>query len=140
MWQLLSRVPALPKKFPLSSFYCLNVECNSDRHKIQQVLYNLLDNAIKFSDQDSTITIETTPRGDKIYFRQRLWNWHSEMKSIRYGSVFTNPISPVERIKRNRTWAFDRKRTIQAHNENINVISTEGVGTEFIFSLPLTKK
>ena len=32
------------------------------------------------------------------------------------------------------------KEIIQAHNENINVISTEGVGTEFIFSLPLTKK
>ena len=27
------------------------------------------------------------------------------------------------------------KEIIQAHNENINVISTEGVGTEFIFSL-----
>ena len=28
------------------------------------------------------------------------------------------------------------KEAIQAHGENINVISTEGVGTEFIFSLP----
>ena len=32
------------------------------------------------------------------------------------------------------------KEIIQAHNENINVISTEGVGTEFIFSLPLYNK
>lgn len=39
----------------------------ADKRKIQQVLYNLLDNAIKFSDQDSIITIETTERGDKIY-------------------------------------------------------------------------
>ena len=29
------------------------------------------------------------------------------------------------------------KEIIQAHNENINVISTEGVGSEFIFSLPV---
>lgn len=28
------------------------------------------------------------------------------------------------------------KEIIQAHGENIDVISTEGVGTEFIFSLP----
>ena len=32
------------------------------------------------------------------------------------------------------------KEIIQAHNEHINVISTEGVGTEFIFTLPLAKK
>ena len=28
------------------------------------------------------------------------------------------------------------KEIINAHKENINVISTEGVGTEFLFSLP----
>ena len=28
------------------------------------------------------------------------------------------------------------KEIIHAHHENINVISTEGVGTEFIFTLP----
>ena len=29
------------------------------------------------------------------------------------------------------------KEIIQAHGENIDVVSTEGVGSEFIFSLPL---
>ena len=32
------------------------------------------------------------------------------------------------------------KEIVQAHGENINCISTEGVGTEFIFTLPLAKK
>ena len=32
------------------------------------------------------------------------------------------------------------KEIISAHNETIDVISTEGVGTEFIFSLSLAKK
>ena len=31
------------------------------------------------------------------------------------------------------------KETLLAHNENIDVISTVGVGTEFIFSLPIAK-
>ena len=31
------------------------------------------------------------------------------------------------------------KEIVKAHEENINVISTEGVGTEFIFSLPKAK-
>ena len=29
------------------------------------------------------------------------------------------------------------KEIVQAHGENIDVVSTEGVGSEFIFSLPL---
>ena len=32
------------------------------------------------------------------------------------------------------------KEIIQAHGENINCISTEGVGTEFIFTLPIAKE
>lgn len=32
------------------------------------------------------------------------------------------------------------KEIIQAHDENINVISTEGVGTEFIFTLPAAQR
>ncbi|MBQ1850280.1 MAG: HAMP domain-containing histidine kinase, partial [Lachnospiraceae bacterium] len=32
------------------------------------------------------------------------------------------------------------KEIINSHNENINVISTEGVGTEFVFTLPMSKK
>ena len=48
-------------------FATKHLEVIADRRKIQQVLYNLLDNAIKFSDLDSIITIETTERGDKVY-------------------------------------------------------------------------
>ena len=33
----------------------------------------------------------------------------------------------------------EKKEIIQAHGENINCISTEGVGTEFIFTLPIAK-
>ena len=85
---------------------------HADRHKIQQVLYNLLDNAIKFSNPESTITIETTPRGDKVYTSvERLWNWHSEIKYQQNMGTFLQKRSlPRKRQKRNRTWAFDRKR------------------------------
>ena len=37
----------------------------ADRGKIQQVLYNLLDNAIKFSNPNSSIVLETTERDRK---------------------------------------------------------------------------
>ena len=40
---------------------------NADMVKIQQALYNLLDNAIKFSRPDSIIKIETTEKHNKIF-------------------------------------------------------------------------
>ena len=39
----------------------------ADRGKIQQVLYNLLDNAIKFSNPNSSIVLETTERNGKVF-------------------------------------------------------------------------
>lgn len=38
--------------------------------------------------------------------------------------------------KRNRPGPRYCQEIIQSHGENIDVVSTEGVGTEFIFSLP----
>ena len=43
----------------------------ADMGKIQQVLYNLIDNAIKFSPPDSTITVETTLKYEKLFVSVR---------------------------------------------------------------------
>lgn len=110
----------------------------ADKRKLQQVLYNLLDNAIKFSDAESSIKIETTERGDKIYTSVK-----DEGPGIPRNSL--NKIwerfykTDLSRGKDKRGTGLGLaivKEAIQAHGENINVISTEGVGTEFIFSLP----
>lgn len=114
----------------------LNV--NADKHKLQQVLYNLLDNAIKFSDPDSIITIETTERGDKVYTSVK-----DEGIGIPRGSLnrvwerfYKSDLSRGKDKKGTGLGLAIVKEAIQAHGENINVVSTEGVGTEFIFSLP----
>lgn len=115
-----------------------NLSVNADKRKIQQVLYNLLDNAIKFSDPDSVVTIETTERGEKIY---------TSVKDDGIGIPRTSLNKIWERFyKSDLSRGKDKKGTglglaivkeaILAHGENINVVSTEGVGTEFIFSLP----
>ena len=111
---------------------------HADRSKIQQVLYNLLDNAIKFSNPQSTVTIETTERGEKIFTSVRdygigipkedlskIWEW-----------FYKSDLSRGKDKKGTGLGLAIVREIIQAHNENINVISTEGVGTEFIFSLP----
>ena len=40
---------------------------HADYGKIQQVLYNLIDNAIKFSHHNATIYLETSARNEKIF-------------------------------------------------------------------------
>ncbi|MCI8638606.1 MAG: HAMP domain-containing protein [Coprococcus sp.] len=110
----------------------------ADRRKIQQVLYNLLDNAIKFSDAESSITVETTERGDKVYTSVKDYGIGIPKQSLNkiWERFYKTDLSRGKDKKGTGLGLSIVKEAIQAHNENINVISTEGVGTEFIFSLP----
>lgn len=110
----------------------------ADKHKIQQVLHNLLDNAVKFSDAGSNITIETTERGDKIYTSVKDYGIgipRSALTKI-WERFYKTDLSRGKDKKGTGLGLAIVKEIIQAHGENINVVSTEGVGTEFIFSLP----
>ena len=57
-------------------------------------------------------------------------------KSGRYGFIVSPKANKAE-IKKEIEIV---KEIINAHHENINVISTVDVGTEFIFTLPKSKK
>ncbi|MBQ9765039.1 MAG: HAMP domain-containing histidine kinase [Lachnospiraceae bacterium] len=113
-----------------------------DMGKIQQVLYNLIDNAIKFSPNNSMIKIGVTEKNGKV------------MVSIKDSGIGI-PKDSISKIwdrfyKTDLSRGKDKKGTglglsitreiIEAHNENINVVSTEGVGTEFIFTLAKGKR
>ena len=114
----------------------------ADKMKIEQVVYNLIDNAIKFSPQYGKITVSVYDKNDKIF-------------------VSVKDEGPgIESDKQNKVWdrfykadtsrGKDKKGTglgmsitreiIKAHGENINLISTEGVGSEFVFTLPKEKR
>ena len=110
----------------------------ADLGKIQQVLYNLIDNAIKFSHDNSVIYIQESVRHEKVFI---------SVKDTGIGIPKENQKKIWERFyKSDPSRGKDKKGTglglsivkeiIQAHGENIDVISTEGVGTEFIFTLP----
>ncbi len=110
----------------------------ADMGKIQQVIHNLIDNAIKFSDDNSAIEVETTVKHEKVFVsvkdhgvgipkesQKKIWERFYKIDSSR------------GKDKRGTGLGLAIvKEIIQTHNEHINVISTEGVGTEFTFSLP----
>ncbi|MDY3919610.1 MAG: HAMP domain-containing sensor histidine kinase [Candidatus Limivivens sp.] len=114
---------------------------SADMIKIQQVLYNLMDNAIKFSFPNSTIYLETSEHHEKVLI---------SVKDTGEGI----PPEIIDKIwdrfyKRDSSRGRDKKGTglglsitreiIQAHGEHINVVSTDGTGTEFTFSLRKAK-
>ncbi len=120
-------------------FSAKEIPVNADRDKVAQVLYNLVDNAIKFSQNDSAIRITVEEKGRKA------------MVSVKDNGAGI-PKEDLPKIwerfyKSDSSRGKDKKGTglglsivkeiISAHKENINVISTEGVGTEFVFTLPL---
>ena len=114
----------------------------ADSTKIEQVVYNLIDNAIKFSKKGGTIRITVSELT------------HGKV-SI---SIKDNGIG-IPKAKQNRIWerfykvdnsrGRDKKshgiglaitkEIIHAHNEQITLISTENVGSEFIFTLTKPK-
>ncbi len=110
----------------------------ADQRKIQQVLYNLLDNAVKFSDSDSFIIVETTERGEKVYISIKdngIGIPRNALNKI-WERFYKSDLSRGKDKKGTGLGLAIVKEAIQAHGENINVVSTEGVGAEFIFSLP----
>ncbi|MCI9465283.1 MAG: GHKL domain-containing protein [Lachnospiraceae bacterium] len=110
----------------------------ADMGKIQQVLYNLLDNAIKFSHHNSIIKLETTEKHNKIFISVKdsgIGIPKDNLKLI-WDRFYKSDISRGKDKKGTGLGLSITKEIIQSHGEHINVISTEGVGTEFIFSLP----
>lgn len=111
---------------------------SADMGKIQQVMYNLLDNAIKFSPNDSQITIETTLRHEKVFISvkdQGIGIPKDSMKKI-WERFYKTDASRGRDKKGTGLGLSIVKEIITSHGEHINAISTEGVGTEFIFTLP----
>ena len=109
----------------------------ADKGKIQQVVHNLIDNAIKFSKPDSVVTVVAAEKRDKVLVSVKDTGIGIPKDAI--GKIWERFYkTDLSRGKDKRGTGLGlsiTKQIIAAHNENIKVISTEGVGTEFVFSL-----
>ena len=114
-----------------------SVAVNADMRKIQQVLYNLIDNAVKFSGNESTITVEVAEKNEKVFVSVKDRGMGIPKKELNkiWERFYKSDLSRGKDKKGTGLGLSIVKEIIQAHDEHINVVSTEGVGTEFIFSL-----
>ena len=118
--------------------------CNvyADKGKIEQVLYNLLDNAIKFSNPGSKIIIKLYNKGEKQYCSVKDFGMGIPQDSIDkiWQRFYKTDLSRGRDKTGSGIGLAIVKEIIMGHNETIDVISTEGVGTEFVFSLKKSKR
>lgn len=114
---------------------------HADLGKIQQVLYNLIDNAIKFSHHDSTIYIQTSAKNEKIFVSVKDTGIGIPKENIKkiWERFYKSDLSRGKDKKGTGLGLSIVKEIVQSHGETIDVISTAGVGTEFIFTLSKTQ-
>lgn len=109
----------------------------ADKGKIEQVLYNLLDNAIKFSHHNSEIKISTRQKGNKIFISVKDYGIgipKGDLKKV-WERFYKKDSSRGKDKKGSGLGLAIVKEIIQSHGEEINVVSTEGAGTEFVFTV-----
>ncbi len=115
--------------------YPVYTRANSDA--INQVLYNLVDNAVKFCTPGGALGITLQERGNKIYLS--VSNDGEEIPAQELPLVFERFHKIDKSRSKNRdSWGLGLyivKTLINSHGENISVTSEHGK-TSFTFTLP----
>ncbi len=114
----------------------------ADKGKIQQVIHNLVDNAIKFSHPDGVITVSIVEKREKVLVSVKDTGIGIPKESINkvWERFYKTDLSRGKDKRGTGLGLSITKQIIAAHNENIKVTSTEGVGTEFVFSLARSQR
>lgn len=121
--------------------HCESTMVYADKTKIQQVIYNLLDNAIKFTPSNKNIYITLTEKNEKLFVSVKDEGCGIPADSLNKVWVrFYKADASRGKDKQGTGLGLSITREIvKAHGENINVVSTEGIGSEFTFSLSKAK-
>ncbi len=119
-----------------------NTIVHADRMKIGQVIFNLVDNAIKFSPQNGSIVATVTNKNDKVFVsvKDDGPGISKEKQNKVFDRFYKADVSRGKDKQGTGLGLAITKEIIKAHGENMDLISTEGAGSEFIFSLPISGK
>lgn len=124
-----------------SVFLTDNTIVYADRTKIQQVIYNLVDNAIKFTPEGRQIRVQVTEKDNKIFTSVKdegVGIPKDAQKKVFERFYKTDPSRGKDKTGTGLGLAIT-KEIIKAHGEQITLTSEEGEGSEFVFSLPKEK-
>lgn len=117
----------------------LKVRLSGDKQKLQQVLLNLLSNAMKYSPENSPITLKVSHNG---FVKIEVIDKGVGIPEHKQASIFKKfeRIGDQQKISGFGLGLYISEKIINAHGGNIGVISKEGEGADFWFTLPIKQK
>ncbi|MGV8122004.1 MAG: ATP-binding protein [Candidatus Xenobiia bacterium LiM19] len=137
--ELLEEVRNIFEPMALLASITLNIECPEhiyvtvDREKIQEVLHNLIGNAVRYTpkegfitiravnnDKNITISVSDTGNGIPEEYHETIFRKYCQVKGEQRGSGLG---------------LYIVKKFLDLHGSDIELKSTPGKGTEFIFNL-----
>lgn len=115
---------------------------NADREKIRQVLINLIENSIKYGKEEGNTSVSLFELHDQVLVEVTDDGIGIEEKFLPrlFERFFRTDTSRSRQIGGSGLGLAIVKHIIEAHEQTINVRSTEGIGSTFGFTLQLSKQ
>ncbi len=127
------------KEIHLETSFCQteSLDVYADQEKILQVLHNLIENAIKFSNPHSTVSVSTRTRGEKVFIsvKDSGIGIPREDLGLIWDRFYKTDLSRGKDKLGSGLGLSICKEIINAHRQTIDAVSTVGVGSEFVFTL-----
>jgi PAS domain S-box-containing protein len=112
---------------------------HADEDKLTQIIHNLLENALKFTDQDGSITIETSSHGRML--RISVIDTGIGIDTDNLSKIFTPFLQIDGSIARKYSGTGIglalSKKFVELHGGKIWVTSETGKGSNFTFEIPI---
>lgn len=114
------------------------IKIDLDRTKIEQVLFHLLDNACKYSEDDAPVSVEVADRGDDVEVRVTdkgigILSGDLPMIFERFHQV---DLSSTRKYGGTGVGLYIAKRFVEEHGGSIGASSAWGKGSTFYFTIP----
>ena len=118
------------------------ISVNADREKITQVLTNLIDNSFKYGKENGSTSISLFELHDQVLVEVTDDGIGIEEKNLPrlFERFFRTDTSRSRQIGGSGLGLAIVKHIIEAHQQTINVRSTEGLGSTFGFTLQKAKQ
>ncbi len=115
---------------------------NADKEAISEAIINLIDNAVKYSDEKKEVLIATGQDKDEVFVSIKDFGMGIPKKYQKeiFDQFFRTPSNNVHNTKGSGLGLAIVKRIMMAHDGNVTVDSNPGEGSTFKLSFPTFKQ